>query len=222
MKKQLLFILFFALSLKTLNAYEFVYKVTLPSINGMVCGGTSVGSMFKDHVESVLLLPVVWGEFFVAETKNLVFSTVGGFSLYFEDDALASVNISLGMGIRFNRDKDDLRLTGAFFTIYPVYEFPFIPLAGTARYPWKFAFEPLAITLAFLPIAPMTISAYWRTIFIYSSDFKTKVFPLGLGDVCFTIGWYFTNKPDSRKLIKKRSGETENPAEEQSSEKEEQ
>ena len=98
----------------------------------------------------------------------------GGASLFFENGAFSSVNLSAGLTFGYGYDRNKLYDGGRVnVTLFPVYEFPLAIFWKTPHFPWKFATE---VAAEILRIGPVSFGGYARGVMFPTRHYSKKGF----------------------------------------------
>jgi hypothetical protein len=199
MKKQI-FILLFSFGISQLGA-ETLLQIYPPSLLQFVSGKYAIYNTFREDT-----LETITDDTFSKESGYTMFNlpieirkTIASFSFadlmitsgssfYFENNALSSINMSLGLtfGYGYNKDKEYLFGNKLNTTIYLLYEYPFFAFKGTPKFPWKFALD---INLELLRLGPISINVYVRAVYFFTNENVSGliVYP----DIGLITGWVF-------------------------------
>jgi hypothetical protein len=181
-----LFILFFLSIASAIYSADFLIQWYIPSSFGFSSGGGMIFHQFEDReIGSRAIIPFE-AKAGIAQLGEIALSVNGIISVYMEDEALSSINTSLGLGIRPSSSIGfKSAFSGLFFSLYPLYEAPLIAFGKTPVVTWKGAFD-IGCGFEPLPIIPLYIGGYIRLIFVANSTDWTVVPDAGL-----TCGWRF-------------------------------
>ena len=196
--KRLLFVLLFSIIPSMLCAEirvrgDIALQYYPPSFWQIASGGNALYSFrdnFEDTKSSNSFLAPLEVKKMLFHFKNSRFVLVGNgwLSFFFVDGKLNSMNTSLGIGINYGSlvDEDSIKpLSGVGFTLYPLYEFAAISFGKTPLFPWKFAFDT-GFSFDLMPLVPIYLSAYMRTIGIFLPAVGIAQFKFGVA-----AGWLF-------------------------------
>jgi hypothetical protein len=187
MNKTICFLFFGVFMPSMLYSYPFVFQWYAPSLFDSSFGGT-VYHQFEKEVGSQILIPYET-KFYLNKMGNKAVSGNIILSQYYENDAFASLNLSLGLG-RSNIKEGKSPLQGVYYTLYPAYEWPVIALGKTPIWNWKSAAD-MGYAFVLSPEAPVYLSIYGRLVCAWTdSIFHFLPFP----NFGITLGWHFTRE----------------------------
>jgi hypothetical protein len=184
MKQKICAVLFIGLSI-SVYANEWVVQYYIPSFFGLTSGVGGLLYDFKDTdtINDSFIIPLE-AKIHIINIGNFGFSVNGGASLYLQNSAFGSINLTAGIS-SYN---SAYPLEGLFISFYPIYEFPVTAIGKEPVFNWKMAMDILGFSFNFDP-SPVYASGYFRSIFFYIGKNWAAVMDFGL-----TVGIYLGNK----------------------------
>jgi hypothetical protein len=199
MKKQI-FILLIFFGISQLGA-ETLLQIYPPSLLQFVSGKYAIHNTLREDTFETIIdetfskesgyttfnLPIEIRKTIVSFSFADLMITSGS-SFYFENNALSSINMSLGLtfGYGYKKDKEYLFGNKLNTTIYLLYEYPFLAFKETPKFPWKFALD---MNLELLRLGDISINLYCRAVCFFTNEAASgfMFFP----DIGLITGWVF-------------------------------
>jgi len=198
MKKQI-FILLFFIGISQLGA-ETLLQIYPPSLIQFVSGKYAIHNTLREDTFETIIddtfskesgytmfnLPIEIRKT-IANFSFADLMITSGSSFYFENNALSSINMSLGLTFGYGYNIDEESFFGKLnVTIYPLYEYPFVAFKETPKFPWKFALD---INLELLRFGHISINVYGRAVCFLTHETVSgfMFFP----DIGLITGWVF-------------------------------